>query len=163
MTTIGIMDKKYIKGRLSQLRGEILSDTVVLETGLTWKLRTYFYPKTNRQASIFHYFILETPNFTFDRKISLYEQIPYFKKLKSYSKTKEALRFVQRLRNAVAHWELDEKRSNMNEIVLYQITPVSFKTIKIDSNLMVKFKEHEIFLLKVFGWKQTLRGKHGIP
>jgi len=160
MTTLGFLDKKYIKGRLSRLRGEILSDSVVLESALTWKLRKYFYPKTNRQASIFHYCILETPHFTFDRKISLYEQIPYFKKLKSYSKTKEALRFVQRLRNAVAHWELDEKRSNKNEIVLYQISPISFKTIKIDSNLVDKFKEHELYLLKIFGWEQTFKEKY---
>lgn len=151
------MDKKIIRGKLSRFRGDILSDAVVIESALTWNLRTYFFPKTNRQASIFHYYILESRHFSFEKKISLYEQIPYFQKLKRYSKTKEALRFVQKLRNAVAHWELDEKMSNESEIVLYN--PTSFKIIKINSDLIEKFKEHEKFLLKIFGWEQTLRKK----
>ena len=151
------MSKKNVKERLSRIRGDILSDSVVIESALTWNLRKYFFPKTNRQASIFHYYILNTPHFGFDRKISLYEQIPYFQKMKRYSKTKEALRFIQKLRNSVAHWELDEKMSNDNELVLY--SPISFKTIKIDSNLIKRFKEHERFLLKIFGWEQTLKEK----
>lgn len=156
------MDKKIIRGKiigekLSRLRGDILSDAVVIESALTWNLRTFFFPKTNRQASIFHYYILESHHFSYEKKISLYEQIPYFRKLKRYSKTTEALRFVQRLRNAVAHWELDEKMSNENEIVLFN--PTSFKRIIINSDLIEKFKEHEKFLLKIFGWEQTLRKK----
>jgi len=154
------MNKKAIQKKLNLLRGKILSDTVVIESALTWNLRIYFFPKTNRQASIFHYYILNTPHFSFDKKISLYEQIPYFKKLKRYSKTKNALRFIQRLRNAVAHWELDEKRSNENYIVLF--SPISFKKLVINDRSIEKFKEHEKFLLKIFGWEQTLREKYGI-
>ena len=152
------MDKKTIKKQLNLLRGNILSDTVVIESALTWNLRSYFFPKTNRQASIFHYYVLNTHNFSFDKKISLYEQIPYFKKLKRYSKTKNALRFIQQLRNAVAHWELDEKRSNENEIVLF--SPISFKILKINNRTIEIFKEHEKFLLKIFGWEQTLKEKY---
>ena len=154
------MDKKIIRKKLSLLRGNILSDAVVIESALTWNLRTYFYPKTNRQASIFHYYILEAHYFSFDKKISLYEQIPYFKKLKRYPKAKKALRFIQHLRNAVAHWELDEKLSNENEIVLF--SPITFKRLIINDELMEKFQEHEKFLLKIFGWEQTLREKYGI-
>ena len=154
---IFVKDKAIIRGKLSQFRGDILSDAVVIESALAWNLRRYFFPKTNRQASIFHSYILETPHFSFDKKISLYEQIPYFQKLKRYSKTKESLRFIQRLRNAVAHWRLDEKISNEKEIVLF--SPISFKRIKINSDLIEKFKEHEKFLLKIFGWEQTLREK----
>ncbi|MBI2129730.1 hypothetical protein HYU07_05830 [Candidatus Woesearchaeota archaeon] len=153
------MYNKEINEKLGQIRGTILSDSVVIESALSWNLRTYFFPKTNQQASDFLYHILETPYFSFDKKISLYEQIPYFKKLKRYAKTKEALRFIQQVRNAVAHWELDEKTSNKNEIVLVNIT--SFKIIKINSKLIEKFKEHEKFLLKIFGWEQTLREKYG--
>ena len=152
------MDKKIIRKKLSLLRGNILSDAVVIESALTWNLRTYFFPKTNRQASIFHYYILETHYFSFDKKISLYEQIPYFKKLRRYLKTKNALRFIQHLRNAVAHLELDEKVSNENEIVLS--SPVIFKRLIINDELMKKFQEHEKFLLKIFGWEQTLREKY---
>lgn len=94
------------------------------------------------------------------KKISLYEQIPYFKKLKQYPKVKNSLRFVQRLRNAVAHWELDEKMSDGNEIFIYN--PVTLEGLKLDDKLMEKFKEHEKFLLKIFGWEQTLREKYGV-
>lgn len=154
------MDKKIIREKLSWLRGTIISDATVIEMALGWNLRRYFYPKTNRQASIFYYYIINTSHFGFDKKISLYEQIPYFKKLKRYSKVQSSLRFVQQLRNAVAHWELDEKLSNENSIVIF--SPVTFKRIKLDYKLMERFKEHEKFLLKIFGWKETLKEKYGI-
>ncbi|MEE8400766.1 MAG: hypothetical protein V3R86_01250, partial [Candidatus Hydrothermarchaeaceae archaeon] len=64
------------------------------------------------------------------------------------------------LRNALAHWELDEKMSDETEIVIY--SPATLKRLKINDKLMEKFKEHEKFLLKTFGWKQTLREKYGI-
>ncbi len=98
------MDKKIIREKLNWFRGNIISDATVIEGALGWRLRRYFFPKTNKQASIFYWNIINTPHFSFDKKISLYEQIPYFK----------------------------------------------------------KFKEHEKILLKIFGWKQTLREKYGI-
>jgi hypothetical protein len=154
------MDKKIIREKLSWFRGNIISDATVIEGALGWRLRTYFFPKTNRQASIFYWYIINTSHFSFEKKISLYEQIPYFKKLKQYSKTKKSLRFVQRSRNAVAHWELDEKMSNENEIVIYN--PVTLGRLKLNDKLMEEFKEHEKFLLKIFGWEQTLVEKYGI-
>ena len=153
------MDKKIIREKLNRFRGNIISDATVIETALGWNLRTYFFPKTNRQASIFYYYIINTSHFSFDKKISLYEQIPYFKKLKRYPQIKNSLRFIQKLRNAVAHWELDEKISNENEIVIYN--PVTFKRLKLDNKLVEKFKECEKILLKVFGWEQTLKEKKG--
>ncbi len=155
-----IVDKKIMKEKLSRFRGNIISDATVIEGALGWRLRSYFFPKTNRQASIFYWYIINTPQFSFDKKISLYQQIPYFKKLKQYSKVKNSLRFVQRLRNALAHWELDEKMSNENEIVIY--SPVTLKRLKINDELTEEFKEHEKLLLKTFGWKETLREKYGI-
>jgi len=153
------MDKKIIREELSWFRGNIISDVTVIEGALGWRLRTYFFPKTNRQSSIFYWNIINTHHFSFDKKISLYEQIPYFKKSKKYTKVKDALRFIQKLRNAVAHWELDEKVSNENEIVIYN--PVTLERLKLDDKLMKEFKKHEKFLLKIFGWKQTLREKYG--
>lgn len=151
------MDKKVIRKKLSFFRGNIISDATVMEIALGWRLRTYFFPKTNQQASDFLYYIIQTPYFSFDKKISLYEQIPYFKKLKQYQRAKKSLRFVQQLRNAVAHWELDEKISNESEIIIY--SPITFKRFKLNDELMKKFKEHEKFLLKTFGWMQTLKEK----
>ena len=152
------MDKKVIRGKLSLFRGNIISDATVMETALGWRLRTYFFPKTNQQASDFLYYIIETPYFSFDKKISLYEQIPYFKKLKQYQRVRKSLRFVQQLRNAVAHWELDEKMSNESEIIIY--SPITFKRLKLNDETLRRFQEHEKILLKAFGWEQTLREKY---
>ena len=160
------MDKKIIREKLSSFRGTIISDTTVIERALGWRLRIYFFPKTNQQASDFLYNIIETPHFSFDKKILLYEQISYFKKLKRYSAVKNSLRSVQALRNALAHWNLDEKMSNENEIVIYN--PANFKgwekaqRLKLNNETMKKFQEHEKFLLKVFGWEQTLKEKYSI-
>jgi hypothetical protein len=154
-----LIRKKLIREKLSWFRGNIISDTTEIEGALGWRLRTYFFPKTNRQASIFYWNIINTSHFSFEKKISLYEQIPYFKKQKRYLKVKNSLRFIKQLRNALAHWELDEKVSNENEIVIY--SPVTLKRLVLDNNLMNNFKEHEKFLLKVFGWKETLREKYG--
>jgi len=94
------MDKKSIREKLSLFRGNIISDATVIEGALGWRLRTYFFPKTNRQASIFYWYIINTPHFSFDKKISLYEQIPYFKKLKQYPKVRNSLRFGSVLINS---------------------------------------------------------------
>ena len=159
------MNKKVIIEKLNSFRGTIISDTTVIERALGWRLRTYFFPKTNQQASDFLYNIIETPHFSFDKKILLYEQISYFKKLKQYSSVKNSLRFVQTLRNALAHWNLDEKMSDENEIVIYN--PANFKgwgkaqRLKLNNETMKKFQEHEKFLLRVFGWEQTLKEKYG--
>ena len=149
--------KKIIREKLSWFRGNIISDATVIERAIGWRLRTYFFPSTNQQASDFLYYIIETSHFNFDKKISLYEQIPYFKKLKQYSKVKESLRFVQLLRNALAHWNLDEKMSDEDEIIIYN--PTTFKRLKLNDEIMKKFQEHEKILLKIFGWEQTLREK----
>jgi hypothetical protein len=154
-----VMDKRVIRKKLSLFRGTIISDATVIERALGWRLRTYFFPKTNQQASDFLYHIIETPHFTFDKKISLYEQIPYFKKLKQYGAVKNSLRFVQRLRNALAHWNLDEKTSAEDAIVIYN--PVNFNRLRLDDEMMERFQKHERILLKTFGWKQTLREKYG--
>lgn len=151
------LKKKIIREKLSEYRGTIISDSTVIESALGWRLRTYFFPKTNRQASIFHYEIIET--FPFDKKISLYERIPIFKKAKRHQKIKTSLRFIQHIRNALAHWELDERESNENEIVIYRFNP--FQKLKLNDKLMQEFRGHEKFLLKIFGWEQTLREKYG--
>ena len=84
------MDKKIIREKLSLFRGTIISDATVIERALGWRLRTYFFPKTNQQASDFLYYIIETSHFSFDKKILLYEQIPYFRNLKQYANVKNS-------------------------------------------------------------------------
>jgi hypothetical protein len=148
--------KKLIRNKLSLIRGTILSDSTEIEGALAWRLRTYFFPKTNRQASLFHYLIVH--KLTFDEKITLYENIPAFQDARRFKDVKKSLRFVQKLRNALAHWELWEKDSNENEIVIMNM--VTCRTLKLDDKLMNEFKENDKFLLKVFGWKEALREKY---
>ena len=127
------MEKEIIRNKLNWFKGHVISAATVIEGALGWRLRTYFFPKTSRKATIFYWYIINTPHLGFDRKISLYEQIPYFKRLKRYPRVKESLRFIQRLRNALAHWELDEKMSSENEIVVYN--PVTLERLRIDEEL----------------------------
>jgi len=153
------IDNKIIREKLSWYRGTIISDSTVIEGALGWRLRTYFFPKSNKQAAIFYWNIINTSHFSFDRKISLYQQIPYFRRLKNYPEIINSLRFVQKLRNAIAHWELDEGMSDANEVVIYN--PSTFKKIKLNNKLMKEFIAHDKLLLNSFGWKYTLEEKYG--
>ena len=98
--------------KLDSIRGEVISSTSRIDFILGYKLRTYFFPKTNNKTTIIFWNVINTPLLNFDKKTSLYETIPYFKKLKGHPRIKKSLRFVQKLRNIMAHWELDEKKSN---------------------------------------------------
>ena len=73
------MDKKIIREKLSWFRGNIISDATVIERALGWRLRTYFFPKTNQQASNFLYYIIEAPYFTFDKKFHSTNKSPILK------------------------------------------------------------------------------------
>ncbi|MBU1421859.1 MAG: hypothetical protein KKG06_01525, partial [Bacteroidetes bacterium] len=87
---------------------------------------------------------------TFDNKISIYESIPYFQKLKSYPDIKKSLRFVQRLRNTMAHWTLDEKQSDLNNIVMFTLVG-KYKKIIITDSVVEDYRRQISFLLKNFG------------
>src|ERR1035437_897579 len=114
------MDIK-IREKLDIIRGEIISSATRIDFVLGYRLRRYFFPKTNIKATILFWNVMNTPYLTFDNKISIYESIPYFKKLKSYFAVKKSLRLVQRLRNIMAHWDLDEKKSNLNNIFMFTL------------------------------------------
>jgi len=74
--------------KLDSIRGEIISSTSRIDFLLGYKLRTYFFPKTNRKATILFWNVINTPLLNFDKKISLYETVPYFKKLKGHPRIK---------------------------------------------------------------------------
>ena len=116
-----IIDKKIIRERLSLFRGEVIPSASRVEFILGHRLRMYFYPKNNNKSTILFWNVINTPYLTFDNKISIYKSIPYFKKLKGYTKISESLRFVQKLRNQMAHWELDEKESKLNNIIMFTL------------------------------------------
>ena len=90
------MNKRIIKEKLDSIRGEIISSASRIEFILGYRLRKYFFPKTNNKATILFWNVINTPFLSFDNKISLYENIPYFKKLKDYPKIKKSLRFIQK-------------------------------------------------------------------
>jgi hypothetical protein len=149
--------KNLIRDKLRLFRGTILSDSTDLESILGWKLRIYFFPKTNRRATLFDSLIID--KLTFEKKISLYEHINVYNKSKKHENIKRSLRFVKKLRNEVAHGWLLEGASNETSIVIKN--PISYKTLTLDDKLMNEFKEHDKFLLKSLGWKETLREKYG--
>lgn len=140
-----------IREKLDSIRGEIISSTSRIDFILGYKLRTCFFPKTNNKATILFWNVINTPLLNFDKKISLYETIPYFKKLKSYTGIKKSLRFVQKLRNIMAHWELDEKKSSFKDIVMFTLVG-KYRKITINDSLIEEYRKHVIFLLKEFGY-----------
>ena len=73
-------------------------------------------------------------------------------RLKDYKKIKESLRFIQKLRNSMAHWELAEKESTLEDIVIYTLVG-KYRKITINTNLIKNFKKHINFLLKKFGYQ----------
>ncbi|MBU2637049.1 MAG: hypothetical protein KJ963_08210 [Bacteroidetes bacterium] len=143
------MDIK-IREKLDLIRGEIISSAARVEFVLGYRLRRYFFPKTNNKATILFWNVMNTPYLTFDNKISIYESIPYFQKLKSYPDIKKSLRFVQRLRNTMAHWTLDEKQSDLNNIVMFTLVG-KYKKIIITDSVVEDYRRQISFLLKNFG------------
>jgi len=147
------MNKKIIKEKVDSIRGEIISSASRIEFILGYRLRKYFFPKTNNKATILFWNIINTSFLSFDNKISIYESIPYFKRLKDYPKIKKSLRFIQRLRNVMAHWELSERESNLDKIVMFTLVG-KYKKITINEKLIQEFEKHFNFLLKKFGYSQ---------
>ena len=140
-----------INRKLDSIRGTIISSAQRIEVILSYRLRTYFFPKTNEKAGILFWNVLNTSFLSFDNKISIYESIPYFKRLKGYPKIKTSLRFIQRLRNIMAHWELDESDSDLENIIMFTLVS-RYRKMTINSSLLEEFKKHENFLLKKFGY-----------
>ena len=145
--------KKLLSEKLDSIRGEIISSASRIEFILGYGLRKYFFPKTNNKATILFWNIINTSFLSFDNKISIYESIPYFKRLKDYPKIKKSLRFIQRLRNVMAHWELNERESNLDKIVMFTLVG-KYKKITVNEKLIQEFEKHFNFLLKKFGYSQ---------
>jgi hypothetical protein len=136
--------------KLDLIRGEIISSATRIEFVLGYRLRRYFFPITNTKATILFWDVMNTPYLTFDNKISIYESIPYFKKLKSYPDIIKSLRFVQQLRNTMAHWTLNEKQSDLNNIVMFTLVG-KYKKIAITDSVVEDYRRQISFLLKKFG------------
>jgi len=145
--------EKLLSEKLDSIRGKIISSASRIEFILGYRLRKYFFPKTNNKATILFWNIINTSFLSFDNKISIYESIPYFKRLKDYSKIKKSLRFIQRLRNVMAHWELSEGESNLDKIVMFTLVG-KYKKITINEKLIQEFEKYFNFLLKKFGYSQ---------
>jgi len=140
-----------IREKLDSIRGGVISSALRIDFILGYKLRTYFFPKTNNKATILFWNVINSPLLNFDKKISLYESIPYFKKLKAHQKIKKSLRFVQVLRNTMAHWDLDEKKSNLKNIVMFTLVG-KYRKIIVNDSLIENYRKHINFLLKEFGY-----------
>lgn len=147
------MSIEPIKSKLDLIRGEVISSATRVEFVLGYRLRTYFYPKSNNQATILFWNVINTPCLTFDNKIGIYESIPYFKKLKGYTKISESLRFIRKLRNQMAHWELDEKESKLESIVTFTLVG-KYRKLTINNRLIEEYRKHINFLLKKFGYSR---------
>jgi hypothetical protein len=50
----------------------------------------------------------------------------------------------------MAHWELDERNSDLENIVMFTLVS-KYRKITVNSSLIEEFEKHEKFLLKKFG------------
>ncbi|MCK5466289.1 hypothetical protein KAI56_02195 [Candidatus Parcubacteria bacterium] len=146
------MDKK-IREKLDLIRGEVVSSATRVEFVLGYRLRKYFFPKSNNKATILFWNVINTPYLTFDNKISIYESLPYFKKLKGYPNIKKSLRFIQRARNMMAHWDLDEKKSDLKNIFMFTLVG-KYRKVIINDSFVEDYRKHINFLLKEFGYNR---------
>ena len=142
-----------IREKINSIRGEVLSSASRIDFILGYKIRNYFFPKTNNKATILFWNVINTPLLNLDKKIYIYESIPYFKKLKNHQKVRKSLRFVQKLRNKMAHWELNEKESNLKNIVMFTLVG-KYGKITINDSLIKDYRNHINFLLKEFGYSR---------
>ena len=142
-----------ISEKLDSIRGEVISSAARVEFVLGYRLRRYFFPKNNNKAPILFWNVINTPYLTFDNKISIYESIPYFKKLKVYPAIQNSLRFVKGLRNKMAHWNLDEKESDLKNIFMYTLVG-KYRKITINNSLIEDYRKHINFLLHKFGYSR---------
>lgn len=147
------MDKKIINRKLDLIRGEVISSATRVEFVLGYRLRKYFFPKSNNKATILFWNVINTPYLTFDNKIGIYESIPYFRKLKSHTKISESLRLIQKLRNQMAHWQLDEKESKLEKIIMFTLVG-KYRKITINNNLVLNYRKEIAFLLEKFGYSR---------
>jgi hypothetical protein len=147
------MNKKLIGEKLDLIRGEVISSATRVEFVLGYRLRKYFFPKSNNKATILFWNVINSPYLTFDNKISIYESIPYFKKSKGYAAIKKSLRLIQRLRNLMAHWDLDEKKSDLNNIYMFTLVG-KYRTIIVNDRVMEDYRKEIVFLLKKFGYSR---------
>jgi hypothetical protein len=142
-----------LKEILDSIRGEVISSASRIEFILGYKLRIYFFPRSNNKATILFWNVINTPLLNFDKKIGLFELIPYFKKLRNHQKVKESLRLVQKLRNIMAHWELDEKESNSKNIIMFTLVG-KYRKITINDTLINDYRKQINFLLNEFGYSR---------
>lgn len=134
------MDSKdKIDNILRKIRGEIISEAVLVELDLTTKLSYYFFNKNSEKSHIFYWEILNTKNLGFDDKIRIFKRIPSFKKWKKYPEIVQSLTFVQNLRNQLAHWDIRFNKSNQKKIIIYD--PITLKERVIDAGVLEEFDD----------------------
>lgn len=131
--------KPTLDRKLRKIRGEIMSESILIELDLTDALNSYFFPKNSEKSRVFYWEILNTRNLSFDDKIRIFKKIPSFKKWKKYKEIIKSLTLIQNLRNQLAHWDVNYSKSRSNKIIIYD--PIKIKERIIDINLLKEFDQ----------------------
>lgn len=128
-----------IETLLKKVRGHILSETVLVEIDLTIEIENYFFKRNNKKSRIFRNHILGSKKFTFNDKIDLFEVVLKVKKSKNKDQIMEDLRFIKKLRNFVAHGDMQRSKSTQKKIILCDID--NSKQLEINNKDIEKFNE----------------------
>lgn len=108
------MEKKI--EQFEKFRGKILSMAVHVESTLDSFISNYFIKPQNAKTFFFEDIILLNGYMSFERKINIFEEICKREKFNNISKIVESIRYVQKIRNNVAHWQVEI--SSPNQIIL---------------------------------------------
>jgi len=132
--------KPTIDKILRKIRGGIISESILVELDLNSVLHSYFFSKNSEKSRVFYWKILNTRNISFEDKIRIFKEAPSFKKWKKHNEIIESLKFIQKLRNQVAHWDVDHHNSRTGKIMIYNPIKIG-KKITIDKTLLKKFDQ----------------------
>ena len=141
------LDKKDEK--LSKYRGIIIAYAIDVEQFLTYAILKYFYRSGTERRKIFYNEILNTRLFSFEEKVKLFETIPTYKRLKKFDQIKGDLRYIQNIRNKLAHWHINKEKSMMTKIVIQN--PLNRnQSLTIDDEFIKKFEEKTTGVILTF-------------
>jgi hypothetical protein len=135
--------REALENRFAYVRGKILSDSVEVELNLEGFICDYFFKKNSHRKNALFWYLLSPLDF--NRKIQLFEKIPYLKKRKNHDKVVKSLKYIQSVRNRVAHDFLMVPKSEWNKLVIRD--PKKLNDFILDENLLSKFDENVRYLM----------------
>jgi hypothetical protein len=142
--------REGLENRLAYVRGKILSSSVEVELSLGSFLCDYFFKKNSPRKTTLFWLVLNPLDF--NKKIQLFKKIPYLKKRKNHDKVVKSLKYIQTVRNRVAHDFLIVHKSEWDRLVIRD--PRKPNDLILDENLLSKFDDNVKYLTQALFYRK---------